>query len=127
MPPESRMGVHGTAHPADVDAPGIGGRPHLPADVAHPNASGVRLAVDRASDAPYVDSAGIGARPQPAVGWGLDFQMHRNALEQGLIAYGHADGVSVLLDGRVRFQFADAALHIAAVEPVPPALRIPRM
>src|ERR1035438_5169539 len=35
------------------------------------------------------------------------------------------DAVSVLLDGRMRFQFTDAALHVAEGEPVVPRLENP--
>ena len=84
------------------------------------------MAVDRAFDAADVDAAGIGTRTQAAAGRGLHFQAHGNVLEQGPIAHLHPDAVSVLHDGRMRFQFPDAALHVLpAPEPVVSRLENP--
>src|ERR1039457_5368360 len=83
------------------------------------------MALEGAFDAADVDAAGIGARPQAAVARGLDFQAHRDVSEQGSTAHRHPDAVSVLLDGRMRFQFTDAALLVAEGEPVVPRLENP--
>src|ERR1022692_4297030 len=83
------------------------------------------MAFDRAFDASDVDTAGIGVRPQAAVARRLNFQTHGDAPEQGSTAHRHPDAVSVLLDGRMRFQFTDAALHVAEGEPVVPRLENP--
>src|ERR1039458_5537212 len=78
------------------------------------------MAFDRAFDAADVDTAGIGVRPQAAVARRLDFQTHGDAPEQGFAAHRHTDAVSVLFDGRMRFQFTDVALHVAEGEPIVP-------
>src|ERR1019366_5176881 len=85
----------------------------------------VGMALHRAFDAADVDTAGIGVRPQAAVARRLNFQTHGDAPEQGSTAHRHPDAVSVLLDGRMRFQVADAALRVAAGEPIVPRLENP--
>src|ERR1022692_2094985 len=76
------------------------------------------MAFDRAFDATDVDTAGIGVRPQAAVARRLNFQTHGDAPEQRSTAHRHPDAVSVLFDGRMRFQFTDVALRVAAREPI---------
>src|ERR1017187_1090889 len=83
------------------------------------------MALEGTFDAADVDAAGIGARPQAAIARGLDFQAHRDVSEQGSTAHRHPDTVSVLFDGRMRFQFTDAALRVAAGEPIVPGLENP--
>src|ERR1035438_7911814 len=83
------------------------------------------MAFGRDFDATDVDTAGIGVRPQAAVARRLNFQTHGDAPEQGSTAHRHPDAVSVLLDGRMRFQFTDAALLVAEGEPVVPRLENP--
>src|ERR1019366_6989037 len=80
------------------------------------------MALDRAFEAADVDTAGIGVRAQAAVARRLNFQAHGDTLEQGSAAHRHADGVAGLFDGRMRFQVADPALHVAAGEPIVPGL-----
>src|ERR1019366_7575873 len=83
------------------------------------------MALHRAFDATDVGTAGIGVRPQAAVARHLDFQAHRDAAQQGFAAHRHPDAVSVLFDGRMRFQFTDVVLHVAEGEPVVPRLENP--
>ena len=80
------------------------------------------MALDRTFDAADVDTAGIGVRAQAAVARRLNFQTHGDAPEQGSAAHHHPDGVAVLFDGRMRFQFTDAALCVTAGEPIVPGL-----